>query len=150
MSASIISSSVGCEQCCGPSVISQMSAARDSFRLRHQPQRARVELFIEQNCSLPSCWVKSCDFLFEIASLLRFLIFCFSGLILFVRVQKILGAGIAQWECRRGYELDGAGFESRTVQIGCGAHLVSYSMGTGVLSGGKVAGAWRLPVVSTS
>jgi len=23
-------------------------------------------------------------------------------------------------------------------------------MGTGVLSGGKVAGAWRLPVVSTS
>jgi len=61
-----------------------------------------------------------------------------------------LGAGIAQWELGRGYGLDGAGFESRTVQIGCGAHPASYSMGTGVLYGGKAAGAWRLPAASIS
>jgi hypothetical protein len=48
------------------------------------------------------------------------------------------------------YGLDGPGIKSRwrarfsaPVQTGPGAHPASYTMGTGSLSGGKAAGAWR-------
>jgi hypothetical protein len=92
----------------------------------------KVVWFLIWNCSPASIF----DFLFFQDS------YCSLGL------TKIFGAGIAQWEWWRGYRLDGAGFESRTVQIGCGAHPATYSVGTGVISGGKAAGAWRLLVAS--
>jgi hypothetical protein len=55
-----------------------------------------------------------------------------------------------------GYRLDGLGIESRwggprfstPLQTDHGAHPAPYKMGTGYLSGGKAAGAWRWPSIS--
>jgi len=55
------------------------------------------------------------------------------------------------------YGLDGPGIESRwearfsaPAQTGPEAHPASYTMGTGSIRGGKVAGMWRWPSTPSS